>query len=842
MPRFAHRLVPCAAWMLTAALVLSPARPALALTSSERVTSLARAASDPGLAEWQREFYRERLAEALAGAASTRDELASPLAAVADAPIWSVLADTPRRQGHTLVMDDDTGRLIAFGGRNGANVFNTVFVIEPGGAREWHALAVTGPAPPARLAHTAVLDRANRRMLVYGGTDADGSYLADLWSLNLDGSPAWTELTPQGAVPQARANHYAVADTAHARMIVYGGADGGFSPLADLWELSLDASPAWAPLEPANAFPAGFTPQAMLVDEGRHRLVFPGVQTVNYSTSWVLATLSLDVPAPNWVVVTTPYQNSPSPYSSSVVLFTIDAAGDRLVGVYSEYYTYTYVLPLGGTPTQWTQVAGTGAMPTLRYGRANAQDAAHRRWFFTGGGASAGSSSTRTVSDLASLDLSGLAAWTAVAGDPPARSGHSLAHDPARGVVHLFGGSCDSTGTGYGSTLTNTLWALSSGAASPAWTPENSGGGPLLPRRDAALAVDPARDRLLLFGGANGNQTTNELWQRSLAGGTAWSRVTIGGTLPRQRSSAAMVYDPDGDRLLVFGGYDNGAGTNGFLSDLWALSLGGTPAWTRLLPAGPAPAGRADAFLAFDPVRHCAYLFCGRYSSYYGGDPLRANEVWRLTFSPALSWERLAAGDDIPYSVTDVTGAGFYDAAQGALVRAAYFYDYGTYPADARTKVMLFHPGADTSWSELACTGSRPPASVDARGVFDPQARRLVWFGGFELGADGTWALSFGAPPLDVPPTVAEAARALCLAPNPARGACTARFALARPGRVTLELLDLSGRRVRGPVSAELPAGPAELRLGDLSALPAGVYFARVSGALERRARVAVVH
>ncbi|MCC6348994.1 MAG: hypothetical protein IT347_05315 [Candidatus Eisenbacteria bacterium] len=840
MPRFAHRVALGAAWTIVSALALPPVPPAFALTGAARVASLARAASDPGLAEWQRGFYRERLDEALAPPAPAHDEIATPLAATDTPPIWSVLADTPRRQGQSLVLDATTGRLFAFGGRNGTDVFNTVFVLEPDGAREWHALAVSGSAPPARLAHAAVIDPVNRRMLVYGGADADGSYLADLWALNLDGPPVWTSLSPAGDAPWARANHFAVVDTAHARMIVFGGGNGGFSPLADLWALSLDASPAWTPLHPGNAFPASFAPQAMLVDEGRQRLVFPGLQTVNYSPSWVLATLSLMVPTPNWTVQATPYTNGPSAYPSVPPTFSIDATGDRLVCVQADYYSYTYALALGGSPSQWTQVLGMGATPPFRYGRASALDAPNRRLYFAGGGPGS-YSSVRFSSDLASLDLVGLSAWTNVAGDPPPRGGHSLALDPARGVLHLFGGACDSTGSGYGSILTNTLWRLSLGSASPAWSPEISGGGPLLPRRDASLVVDPVRDRLLLFGGADGTAMTNELWQRPLSGDGTWYPLAIGGILPRQRANAAAAYDPEGDRLLVFGGYDYSSGTGFYLADLWSLSLGATPQWTKLEPAGERPAGRMDGALVLDPVRQCAYLVGGRSTSlndYYGGS-VRPDEVWRLSLSPGPSWTRLAAGTPANYAYPVVTGACFYDASQGAIVRV---YNYGGYISSGETRVARLHPTGDTSWTAVPFGGMPPPASSDARGAFDPQLRRIAWFGGAAYGNEGTWALSFGEAPLDVPPGSTGAVAAFRIAPNPARGACTARFALARPGRVSLELHDLSGRRVRGPVAADLPAGPGELRLADLLALPAGVYFARLSGALERRARVAVVH
>lgn len=836
MPR-APRVASALAGLVLA--LLSSAAPTSAPTARaieiDRSARLERAATDSHLQPWQREFFRDRLQAARAGAGPAASERA--LDSTADLPIWSTLAETPRRQGHSLVWDAATGRLLAFGGRNGDRLYDTVYYLEPGGARAWHRLTVAGVPPAPRMGQTATLDPAHHRLLVYGGIDADGSYLADLWALDLDGAPSWLRLEPVGPQPVARANHFAVVDSAHARLLVFGGANGGFDGLADLWALSLDGDPAWTSLGPATTFP-GFAARAMLVDAGRHRLVLPGVLTVNYSTSWVLGFLSLDSPAPGWTQQTAPYQNQPTTSTGTPLDFAIDVAGDRLVCAYNDYYSYAYALPLAGSPSQWTLTSATGSVPPTRYGRASAADPAGRRLFVAGGGPYSGSYSGRTVSDVSVLDLAGMAQWTAVSGEPSPRVGHSMAIDPVRRVVHLFGGSADSLGTGYSNALTNSGWQLPLAEADPAWSPEAFSGGPLLPRRDASLVVDPVRDRLLLFGGTNGNVMTNEVWQRPLSGGTAWTRLVVGGMLPRQRANAAAVYDPDGDRLLVFGGYDYSTSTSAYLADLWALSLADPPHWTRLDAPGPAPIGRADAVLAYDSARHCAWLVGGRNGTYYYSGGLQTGEVWKLSLSPAPAWQQISRGlPNSGYGDGTVCSA-FYDPAEGKLVQLVDAY---TYPSESLGLYALA-PSADTSWTARAASGSPPPVTADARGVFDPDSRRLVWFGGIATGQEGTWALSLGSPPLDVSPVAGAPMAALQVYPNPARTAFVARFSMPAAGRVTFELLDVGGRMVRGPVVADLPAGNAELKLGDLGSVRPGVYFARLHGALERRTRLAVVH
>src|SRR5205823_9970466 len=100
-------------------------------------------------------------------------------------------------------------------------------------------------------------------------------------------------------------------------------------------------------------------------------------------------------------------------------------------------------------------------------------------------------------------------------------------------------------------------------------------------------------------------------------------RVT-GGPSPRYAQSA--VYDPVGDRLIVFGGDDGD-----LQSDVWALSLGGTPAWAQLSPAGIGPGPRSRHTAIYDPAGGRMVVFGGR------GTTL-SNEVWALTLSNAPRW------------------------------------------------------------------------------------------------------------------------------------------------------------------------------------------------------------
>ena len=75
------------------------------------------------------------------------------------------------------------GATVVFGGQalDGGFLADT-WVLEDGGA-DARPLEVTGPAPGGRAGAELIFDRAQGRVLLFGGRDSDGTY-ADLWELS----------------------------------------------------------------------------------------------------------------------------------------------------------------------------------------------------------------------------------------------------------------------------------------------------------------------------------------------------------------------------------------------------------------------------------------------------------------------------------------------------------------------------------------------------------------------------------------------------------------------------------------------------------------------------------
>jgi hypothetical protein len=80
-----------------------------------------------------------------------------------------------------------------------------------------------------------------------------------------------------------------------------------------------------------------------------------------------------------------------------------------------------------------------------------------------------------------------------------------------------------------------------------------------------AHVYEPAGHRAVIFGGNTSSAVTNEVWTFDLATNT-WQQLTPLGTPPSAREGSAAIYDAAEDRMVVFGGR-NGDYNN----EVWAI-------------------------------------------------------------------------------------------------------------------------------------------------------------------------------------------------------------------------------------------------------------------------------
>ncbi len=252
------------------------------------------------------------------------------------------------RSGHSAVYDPATNQMIVYGGGvpYAYTTFSDVWVLTHangvGGASKWIQLSPTG-TPTRRLEHGTAYDALNNRMIVYGGDDCTASFctvLSDVWVLTnasgVGGTPAWTQLAPEGGGPGLRETAGSVAyDSATNRLIVFGGTNGYGATYNDVWVLTnangLGGTPTWIQLIPAGTLPEGRGLHTAVYDAATNRLtVFGGFNTGRavLRDVWVLSNANGIGETPAWTPLG-PFSTFPEARAGHSAVY--DAANNRMV-------------------------------------------------------------------------------------------------------------------------------------------------------------------------------------------------------------------------------------------------------------------------------------------------------------------------------------------------------------------------------------------------------------------------------------------------------------------------------------------------------------------------------
>jgi hypothetical protein len=209
---------------------------------------------------------------------------------------------------------------------------------------------------------------------------------------------------------------------------------------------------------------------------------------------------------------------------------------------------------------------------------------------------------------------------------------------------------------------------------------------------------------------------------------------------PRGRARGMAVYDPEGDRMIIFGGRSRARESGEYrnYNDVWALNLG-TMEWTELESSTPAPLARSNPAGGFNRSTREMIVFGGN-TSRSGLRFMPRNDVWALD-TVNLSWRQIEATTPTPQArlfhaaVVDDTnnrlfiyGGGDAGAWQGPFLGDLWMMDLET--------------GA---WERLAeKTDDGPAGRIWSTITYDVSSDRVVLFGGHDDGVVGnnndTWS------------------------------------------------------------------------------------------------------
>jgi len=297
---------------------------------------------------------------------------------------------------------------------------------------------------------------------------------------------------------------------------------------------------------------------------------------------------------------------------------------------------------------------------------------------------------------------------------PSARYGYGMVYDESVNKLVLFGGGYQDSSS---STCYGDMWLYD--PVMNIWTEIFPSQHPTA-RHSHSMIYDSINQKIVLFGGIDiNNNWVGDTWIFD-SQTTMWTQVFPDNS-PSTRGSVSSFYDPQSQRVILFGGYRP---VGGHYDDTWAYNYSAN-SWTNLNPSLK-PTGRYGASMVYDPVNRRGFMFGGRTTSI-------TDETW-VYYPSNNSWIELNFG--IRPSNRYWEGLAYDEYAQ----RVVLFGGTDGTPV-ALGDTWIFNP-LTNQWTEE--TPNNNPENRDFFSfVYVPQIRKAILFGGALYGETfftDTWA------------------------------------------------------------------------------------------------------
>jgi cysteine-rich repeat protein len=511
-----------------------------------------------------------------------RDHDGCSAACVTEVPTWTEWQSpwTPR-SGHMVAYDSVRKRIVVFGGIDANGTTDDLWERDEEGG--WHKLDIA--RPPPRSGGAMAYDPVRAVTVLFGGASKFGALLRDTWEY--DGT-TWREVMPATS-PSARSASAMVFDPIRARIVLVAGFDGvdiaQAGHVGDVWHYN---GVTWSSVATTGPAPAPRRAHGLAWDTPRQRLVMyggirPNLGTtaatsetweLSFGTSWTWTCTAGEAPCPN-VTRPSPRYGVAMTYSeghnNSVLLF----GGLALAGPATLNASDTWIYGASGWVAQ-SQAISPGGRSTAALTAVEVKEnmVLVKRAVLIAGATDVGASDE--IWESAAPGASWVRMLTP--GNAPARYGVSLVHDLQRDRTLTIAGYFPPLVRADAFSFDGKVWRR------------------ILPlpalRYGLASTYDSTRDRVVLFGGLGLSSTrSNETYVLT---GLVWNQVP--GAAPPARYGAAFAHDPRTGASVLFGGND---AAGALLGDTWELD---DVVWTQNTAAG-GPTPQLDAAMAFDPVR-----------------------------------------------------------------------------------------------------------------------------------------------------------------------------------------------------------------------------------------------
>lgn len=636
-----------------------------------------------------------------------------------------------------VAFDEARKVVVVFGGMSGspssgATVSQQTWEWNPATSK-WTQRTLAGAKPDARSGAAMAYDSTRAKFILFGGRSGSGYNLEDTWEWD-PVTGVWTDISPVGGHPSARSQHGMVFDKSVSKVLLFGGgrsapssADGAGVTLSlgDTWEYDPVAK-TWA-ARTVTTSPSARNDAGLVWDLARNKAVlFGGLQVDLAGAAGVPKqdTWEWDSTAGTWSERTAAGSKPSQRYGhtmafdgtrSKVVVF---GGSDMSNGsARSDLWDWD---PTTGAWTQRLTGAEAGVPAGRMYARMVSDDARDRMVILGGANASG---------------MGGTGGTIYVGG----RTGGGTA-----GIGGMTGssGSAVSPDTGISAYVMVSTYAVREVWELDPVTPSFSEKTPPLDaptaRYGAAMAFNPLTGKTCMFGGTDtfSGQLFGDYWEWD---GKTWTQIKMD-VLPPARNQAAMAFDPARKSMILFGGYGN---TSTAFDDTWELTSTGK--WAPLNPA-QRPEGRMAAGMVTDTTRNKILLFGGSVIPDLSAGPIliypdtNRNEVWEWD-GATVTWTNRTPPDTTNVAHRQQNPALAYDGARQKL----FLYEGINYGGS--TSSFFEWDPVSGGWA-MRDTGDVFDYGYNLYAVYDSVRRREIVVSGAmsTKGMQEVWELDPAAP------------------------------------------------------------------------------------------------
>ncbi len=224
-------------------------------------------------------------------------------------------------------------------------------------------------------------------------------------------------------------------------------------------------------------------------------------------------------------------------------------------------------------------------------------------------------------------------------GGPTGRARGMTIYDTDQDQMVIFGGR-RRVGSSGPYEIFNESWSLD--LETMTWTQIQTTGPVPTKRSNPAGGYNQLTKEMILFGGNSSTSGASfiphdDVWALNLETST-WREITATGPKPDARLFHSAAVDAQGARLFIYGGGDENAlfSATAFMADLWVFDLN-TGVWTQLdsgASGGPMP--RIWATITYDEINDRVLLFGGHDNGQVGNN----NDTWAFNLS-SNTWQNL---------------------------------------------------------------------------------------------------------------------------------------------------------------------------------------------------------